>query len=509
MLSAIKANYFPEAVAISYIYNQVIIELRLTSDKKYKYQLKSLPYQFALPLDIIDTDDWIQLRYHNGPIHGEEFQRSRKPDPTNIDGPYDDTDYIQARGYFNPGCLISSKNDQLGTAGILLQKGNETRLTVPIHAWAQQLKTNVKLGDDSFLAKQGEWSSGTPIGPVVTRIGESDIGLVKTKRAFINRFLDIKGTARSLLASSQITKINEIFLIDSFITGRQRLLSVGVRVVDNTENSVDELVNKETIPEPGTYIQVIQGIYSVTAPEIKTEPQIRAGVCGAAVIRARQLDEAKNAKKTEVLDDRNLSKQVSSQHFPKKNLAIEPPKKASIGEEDDEETTGEVAGFMHWSDISLKNNPRLILCFADSVDGLIADGWAVAQKFNYGRGGLRSRTFKDQEKVLKQEEDVHQEGASLPLSKAPQIIRKIDQDSEGLPSDRKFLQPRTTKRRRSIQQEKKMPQKGDKNIPLLKNAGVLVEDGQGNKTKDEILKRSLTNFLDKDYNYNRRKKRKI
>jgi hypothetical protein len=79
-------------------------------------------------------------------------------------------------------------------------------------------------------------------------------------------------------------------------------------------------------------------MYSTSAIEILTKPQIRAGICGSAVVRCRKF----------------------------KGL-MDP-------------TTGEVAGFMHFSDIEPLYGSGWLLCYADSCDPLIEQGWAIAEE---------------------------------------------------------------------------------------------------------------------------------
>jgi len=40
---------------------------------------------------------------------------------------------------------------------------------------------------------------------------------------------------------------------------------------------------------------------------------------------------------------------------------------------------GEIAGFMHFSNLVRDTRPSNILCYCDSVDELIDDGWSVVQ----------------------------------------------------------------------------------------------------------------------------------
>jgi hypothetical protein len=52
------------------------------------------------------------------------------------------------------------------------------------------------------------------------------------------------------------------------------------------------------------------------------------------------------------------------------------------------ETTGEITGFMYWSDIQSLYNTDNLLCFADIVDGLIEDGWKVVSTLEKRKAGM-------------------------------------------------------------------------------------------------------------------------
>jgi hypothetical protein len=147
------------------------------------------------------------------------------------------------------------------------------------------------------------------------------------------------------------------------------------------------------LPGPGIYVELVQGIYATSTPEINRQPKNREGVCGAAIIRARE-DELPDGTqtgaqgKTPTLGNETPAGQGSSPQVstPKQRTLSGkgPGTPSSAGSATplhkqlpQEETTGEIAGFMHWSGLqSLYNSDRL-LCFADAVDGLIEDGWKV------------------------------------------------------------------------------------------------------------------------------------
>jgi hypothetical protein len=399
-LSTIMDQHFPEALAISYINHRIVVELKEINYEQHKKRLESYPRAIS------KTE--VALRYHNGPIHGQELKRLKEPNPTKFDGQYDDTDYVKTHGCFYPGAMLSSKNNTLISAGIQVQKQQEIRLTVAIHCWDKQLESDVKLGHEDYTVKQGHWVDGTVVGVVMERIGSSDIGIAKVDKQFSNRFLDLNGSASSLLHSSDLSKVNESFWIDSFVTGPQQLASNGVRVYKANKRGKDLFGDPSALPGPGRYVELVQGIYATSAPEINRQPKIREGVCGAAIIRARGdelLDGSQTGAQGKTPTPRNetpvgqgSSPQVST---PKKTTPSgKGPGTPSLAgsatplrkQFPQEQTTGEIAGFMHWSDIQSVYNGDRLLCFADAVDGLIEEGWKVVpaapEKRKAGAAGL-------------------------------------------------------------------------------------------------------------------------
>lgn len=361
-LSAIMNQHFPQALAISFINHRIVVELEEVSPEEHWKRLGSLPCEIS---------ETVALRYHNGLIHGQELKRSKEPNPTKFDGQYDDTDYAKTGGCFYPGAMLSSKNNTLISAGILLQKQEERRLTVAIHCWDKQLESSVELGYENYTIKQGDWADGTVVGTVTERIGSSDIGLAKVDKPFSNRFLDLDGSASSLFHSRDMKSVNEVFWIDSFVTGPQRLASNGTRVLKANMRAKELFGDPSALLGPRKYVELVQGIYSTSAPEINGEPKIREGVCGAAVIRGRL---RRPAPRNETLVGQGSSPTPSGRGLEKPSPA---DSATPLRRRFTDEGTGEVAGFMHWSDIQSVYNGGELLCFADVVDGLIEDGWSV------------------------------------------------------------------------------------------------------------------------------------
>ena len=69
------------------------------------------------------------------------------------------------------------------------------------------------------------------------------------------------------------------------MTGLQQLASNGRRVYRANKRGKDLFGDLNALPGPGIYIELVQGIYSTSVPEINRQPKIREGVCGAAIIR--------------------------------------------------------------------------------------------------------------------------------------------------------------------------------------------------------------------------------
>jgi hypothetical protein len=322
-LTQLAASHFPDALSITYISDSVLVELPELSPDDYQKQLSELPSRF-------DHNN-LKLKFHNGPLHIQEHERQKGPKPQKIDGEFDDTNYINIYGTFNPGAMLSAKTGNSITAGILVEKDNLTRLTVAMHCWEEELKTvPEKLGQPGyFVVKQGNWDTGAVVGHVTERIRDSDIGLATLNANFNNRFIDISGAAKKLLPTDDI-KYGDQFLIDSFVAGKQKLAFHGVKLV--FENSKENFLRGDSklLPGPGKYVALVQGVFATSEPEIMGTPVIRDGVCGSAVVR--------------------LNKR-SGKHKTKTTLSP-----AGAGAETEvmgvqAETEGEIAGFMHWSDL--------------------------------------------------------------------------------------------------------------------------------------------------------------
>ncbi|KAI4125324.1 MAG: hypothetical protein LQ347_005418 [Umbilicaria vellea] len=328
-LLRVATQYFPDASSISFISHSIIVEYPKQDDQSWYNRVENLPSGFQ--------NTGVSLRFSNGPLVTAELKRLRAPKPQSLAAlEEDDSNYVESQGCFFPGAMLQASSGGQITAGVAVEKGLETRLTVAFHCWGEECKAvPQKLGDENhFSVSQAE----TPVGYVDERIGTTDIGLAKLKDdvVFHNRFLDIPTTAKVLLCSPDVN-VNDEFYIDSFVTGRQRLRCQGVRIRIEGEREVLKS-DKSKLPGTGTFISLRQGVYATGSPEFYGVPKIRAGVCGSALVRVRKAGKDGG----EVLEK------------------------------------GEISGFMHWSDLQLKNDTQgTLLCFADAVDDLVAAGWTI------------------------------------------------------------------------------------------------------------------------------------
>ena len=143
----------------------IIIELPTVSFEAHGQRINKLPNSFA--------NATASLSFTNGLRPLTQLARLKKPLPTLLNGDEDDTDYIQSVGFASPGVMISSTTGEQISAGILVEKGGEQRLTTALHCWAKELDTEPeKFGDpEYFTLTRGQ----THIGHLAERIGATDI----------------------------------------------------------------------------------------------------------------------------------------------------------------------------------------------------------------------------------------------------------------------------------------------------------------------------------------------
>jgi hypothetical protein len=347
------SKYFPGCTFVSFLMHQLIIEFEKTEDKIWFQHLESLPESIS--------NIGVPVSYHNGPLVATELKRRKKPQPRYLNGDEDNTDYIKSDGCFYPGAMLKADSGNQISAGIGVQKGTETRITVAFHCWNSENEQNPEnLGDPNhFKVTQGQ----TDVGYVAERIGDTDIGLMRTNDGitFSNRFLELDTVARTLVPMKQLS-LSEEFVIDSFVTGRQRLRLHGIRIRAEPPSNLKG--KPGDLPTPGNHLIFPQGIYATGHPEICTWPRIRDGVCGSAVVRLK------------------AGKQASSR--------------------EDVLHKGEVCGFMHWPNIQLKYGSGSLLCFADAADDLIENDWVVwkaAEKRDADDGDQEESPSKKQKQI--------------------------------------------------------------------------------------------------------------
>jgi hypothetical protein len=346
-LLSLAQSHFRDAIAISFLWDAVVVELPKMDLSQYRDLLQELPEGFA--------NANVSLEFHNGPLPYSEHKRILKPDPT-FNGPdaiADESDYVKEYGCFYPGAMIHAVDDSgenLGsvTAGILVEKGLERRLTVSYHCWESLVPKNPDMFGSPSACRIIQGDPGTEVGFMHERIKKTDVALAKLLPSieFRNEFMEIDARPKRLLPLRQI-RIGDEFLIDSFVTGRQRLGCVGLRLpLKRRQNarSHPRLKGPESLlpPDENIYIELGQGIYATNEPKIPKSPKIREGVCGAVLLRCHQ----------RINPSRTLDSVLKD---------------------------GEVAGFMHFADLQSKLGGDALLCYADSFDELASEGWEVVQ----------------------------------------------------------------------------------------------------------------------------------
>ncbi|KAK1837193.1 hypothetical protein QBC39DRAFT_325971 [Podospora conica] len=347
-------HLFHDCEAVTWATNMLIIELPYSDEAAYFRRLQEMPRRIEMAP--------FTLRYYNGPLPNTPRARAKravrpKPEPEAEERVADGTDYIEKDGRLYPGSMISSQADgsvvSSTCAGVLVQKGAAVRLTCPWHLWEKHDEQYPGLlGQDNdearrvFGAVQGD--EGTYVGHVVQRLGKTDIALMELAPGieFENSFMGIKATARKFV-HSKLVELYDEFLIDSFTTGQQRLLSIGRRfvvtrgpgqpdphlVAPNGDNSV--------LPPVGVaYISAQQGLCGTTEPVLTSKPYIRDSAYGSVLLRSQS--------KTPRTDTEALEQ-------------------------------GEIVAMFHFADLTAKyaTEASSYIIYADAVDPLIDDGWTI------------------------------------------------------------------------------------------------------------------------------------
>lgn len=338
------ATYFPTALAISYFLDSVIVELPQTDMP---------PDEESLPSGFINCP-YTGLRFSWGELTTSQVVRRKiKPYPALLSGDVDDTHYIglENGNLFAPGMRVFNSLGDEWTSGIFVQKNGEVKVTVPIHAYNSVLghQRDDFSGLPPLLLFQGNEKQHSEVARLNETINfqgvRTDIGLasIKPELEHGNRTFHDNIIVQKLIRIEECSN-RDMFLIDSYITGVQRLLLDGTRYpVRQGARATQQYAVKtkglssDELPSPKLqYLELAQGMFSTAAIEIPRQPQIRAGVCGSAVIRIRT----------------SIGKDVSAE--------------------------GAVAGFMHFADLEPKNDiAGNLLCYADSCNALIDQGWSV------------------------------------------------------------------------------------------------------------------------------------
>jgi hypothetical protein len=244
--------------------------------------------------------------------------------------------------------------DTLVTAGILVEKGASQRLTCSYHCWENLHKEHPNAfgstkteSQDIFQARQGD-DLGTTVGFVRERLGETDIALAQLKNdtIFENAFIEMPYRPRTLL-HSDLVNVGDDFVVDSFVTGKQKLRNLGKRFQFGRRRgqpNPDIVDVGGPLPTEGArYIAAEQGVSATNDAFMTKKPYIRAGICGAVLLRCKNV----------------------------KQRALTEPEVMELGE---------VAGMVHFCDLQLKKcgTPYNYFVYSDSFDPLIDDGWKVA-----------------------------------------------------------------------------------------------------------------------------------
>ncbi|RFU28041.1 hypothetical protein B7463_g8286, partial [Scytalidium lignicola] len=178
-------------------------------------------------------------------------------------------------------------------------------------------------------------------------------------------------------------------MIDSFTTGRQQGLSCrGVRAItaQDKQRRVDKVLkeHQKDLPDPGIYMVLAQGIWATSDPIVNSQPIIREGSCGAAIVRLAIDTEGMGAtspRKKRKSEGKVTPTKRNTDRMNVTNAENDLSNVLSASGSDKEMgnkieltclNTGEVAGFMHWCDLQEKgtyhSRPQLF-CYAEVTVG--------------------------------------------------------------------------------------------------------------------------------------------
>ncbi|KAH8598570.1 hypothetical protein B0O99DRAFT_615428 [Bisporella sp. PMI_857] len=425
---------FTNALSITFLDDTYIIELPEQAEEDYLKHIKQLPGCFM-------HHPSPDLRYFNGRRGQLEYStgthRLKQPQPATVDGQCDDTDYAAERGCFYPGSIISSIVDGVPSsvsAGILLQKGNERRLTVAIHGWQHelelakpledckrpadrssqseaeapteqapsieqkavvkqegsqesqsQLQAQIRLGDPQhFRIRQGDTRTSTDVGYVTERLGNTDIGLAildNENVTFRNEFLELPSVPKVLLYSDELVYKSQ-WAIDSYTTGLQAPFHSQGKKMIRERSRGGHFVNNPDI-QPGKYLEIIQGIFYTGETRISTPPVIREGVCGSVVVRLHQAEVISKTERTIASrTTKNPGNEESKTVMPAEQRDVSSPRPSS-------EMAGPTEGSPGYplTNISSKRDDQVPLYHKGEIGGFMH--WADLQK----KGHYRKQFF--------------------------------------------------------------------------------------------------------------------
>lgn len=163
--------------------------------------------------------------------------------------------------------------------------------------------------------------------------------------------MEIDATPKKFLTSEKQQK-GDMYLIDTFATGKQYLVGSGRRFMFEQERGRSHSnlyyppgCNPEKLRQNNVkYIALEQGAYATTSPIILKKPYIRDSVCGAAILRCKLATQKKRLLSSDDILER-----------------------------------GEIGGMMHFADLQLKynDNAAQYFVYADTFDPLVDDGWTI------------------------------------------------------------------------------------------------------------------------------------
>ena len=321
--SSIETIYYlfsaiPEADFISVYPRQLLIETEKMSDTEFERFLMRAPRAFG----------FMAAMYHNGPYLRVLSARVKQPNPqldaTGSEISIDDTNYLldENGGRLRPGSILECHGRIVD--GALVGEATSNSGILVTKNGEIRLTCAFHTWDDVDVKKA--YHAGSYIGMVESCLGE-DIGLIKSVVPVSNEFLEVRCTAKKLIPAREI-KERDLVSIDSCYSGPQILQLAGARYGKHRPRTPGP-------SHPNFYVALHQGIYTSSTPFVPKPPIVRLGMCGTPLLRVGNVA----------------------------NVAIVP--------------SGDILGFFLWCDINGYVGDSL-LCYAQSCDPLIDDGWSVA-----------------------------------------------------------------------------------------------------------------------------------